>query len=172
MMNECVVKNHVTLKSSPVKILGSFPRRGDIAPGFTLVSSELKDITLSSIGKVRKIIYIFPSIETSVCATSVRKLSEIADKNNTVLLCISADLPFTHSRFFSEKGMANLIALSTMRRNSFSQDYGVQIIDGPLEGITTRAVLVLDAENTVLYSDRVSEITNEPNYDELVAHLQ
>lgn len=171
-MNECGMKNHVTLKGSPVKILGSFPRNGDIAPRFTLVSSELKDITLASIGKVRKIIYIFPSIETSVCATSVRKLSEIGEKTNTVLLCISADLPFTHSRFFSEKGITNSIALSTMRKNSFCQDYGVQIIDGPLEGITTRAVLVLDAENTVVYSDRVSEITSEPNYDAVVACLK
>lgn len=171
-MKTCTSNNAVTLKNAPVRILGNFPKRGEKVPDFTLVGSDLSDVTLVSLGKVRKILNIFPSIETSVCAASVRKFNEIGKINNTAVLCISADLPFTQSRFFCDEKISNLVTLSTMRGNSFHRDYGVQIADGPLEGVTTRAVIVLDENNNVLHSERVSEITDEPNYDAAISSLK
>ena len=155
----------VTLKGNPVRVDGQFPQRGDTAPGFSLVGNTLEEVSLSSLAGQRKIISIFPSIDTPTCATSVRKFNEKANQlKNTRVVCISADLPFAQARFCGAEGLEKVMTLSTMRDPDFFQAYGVDIADGPLAGLGARAVIVLDENNQVLYSERVAEITEEPNY--------
>ncbi|CDG96228.1 thiol peroxidase (fragment) [Xenorhabdus bovienii str. puntauvense] len=116
---------------------------------------------------------IFPSIDTGVCATSVRKFNQLASElDNTVVLCVSADLPFAQSRFCGSEGLSNVVTLSTLRGWKFQEDYGVAISEGPLAGLTARAVVVLDENNQVIYSQLVDEITNEPDYDSALAALK
>ena len=156
----------VTLGGEPISVGGNFPRSGDSAHSFMLVDKDLKDVSLSSFWGKRKILNIFPSIDTPTCATSVRKFNESASTlPNTVVLCISADLPFAQGRFCGAEGLDNVQTLSTMRGASFIKDYGVAISSGPLAGVTARAVVVLDANDKVLHSELVSEIKNEPNYE-------
>ena len=155
----------VTLKGNPVNVDGTFPVVGDKAPGFKLVGKDLADVSLADFTGQRKVLNIFPSVDTPTCAMSVRKFNEQAGKlNNTVVLCISADLPFAQKRFCGAEGIANVVTLSLMRGRNFAKDYGVLIEDGPLAGLTARAVLVLDTDNKVLHSELVGEIGNEPDY--------
>lgn len=157
---------NVTLHGNPVTTSGNLPAVGSDAPGFRLVSGELKDVSLHDYVGKRKILNIFPSVDTPTCATSVRTFNQKASSlNDTVVLCISADLPFAQARFCSVEGLKNVISLSMMRGRGFGKEYGVLIEDGPLAGLTARAVVVLDADNKVLHTELVGEIGDEPNYD-------
>jgi thiol peroxidase len=158
--------NTVTLGGNPIQVEGNLPQAGQQAPAFSLVGKDLADVSLASLAGKRKVLNIFPSIDTPTCATSVRKFNESASKlPNTVVLCISADLPFAQSRFCGAEGLNNVQTLSTMRGASFIKDYGVAISSGPLAGVTARAVVVLDENDKVLHSELVPEIKNEPNYE-------
>ena len=163
----------VTLHGTPIQIDGELPQVGQQAPAFTLVGSGLKDIALESFAGKRKVLNIFPSVDTPTCATSVRTFNaETSSLENTVVLCISADLPFAQARFCGAEGLENVISLSTMRGAEFLKNYGVAIANGPLAGIAARAVVVLDEQNKVLHSELVSEIGDEPNYAAATAALQ
>jgi thiol peroxidase len=156
----------VTLGGNPVQVDGDFPQTGQVAPGFSLVGKDLADVTLGSFAGKRKVLNIFPSIDTPTCATSVRKFNQKAsDLANTVVLCISADLPFAQSRFCGAEGLANVINLSTMRGSEFLKNYGVAFSSGPLTGVSARAVIVLDENDKILHSELVPEIKDEPDYD-------
>jgi len=163
----------VTLKGNPVSIGGNFLKTGDIAPDFTLADSKRNDVHLENYAGKRKILNIFPSVDTPTCATSVRQFNAKANSAaNTVVLCISADLPFAQSRFCGAEGLDNVVTLSTFRNTAeFSESFGVQIKDSSLAGLTARAVVVLDENNKVLHSELVKEIAEEPNYDAALAVL-
>lgn len=164
--------NDVTLRGNPIQVDGDFPQPGQQAPAFRLVGRDLADVELSAFAGKRKVLNIFPSIDTPTCATSVRKFNAQASAlENTVVLCISADLPFAQSRFCGAEGLENVVNLSTLRGSAFMKDYGVAIASGPLAGLTARAVVVLDTDDKVLHSERVSEIGSEPNYDAAIAVL-
>ncbi|PLC41657.1 thiol peroxidase [Ralstonia pickettii] len=164
---------NVTLGGNPIEVGGQFPTAGSKAPAFTLVGADLKDVSLADFTGKRKVLNIVPSLDTPVCATSTRKFNEAAAKlDNTVVLSISADLPFAAGRFCTTEGIANVKPLSTFRDKGFKQAYGVDITSGPLAGVTARAVVVLDANDTVLYSQLVPEIKDEPNYDAALAALK
>ncbi|CAJ0848015.1 Thiol peroxidase [Ralstonia sp. LMG 32965] len=164
---------NVTLGGNPIEVGGQFPTAGSKAPAFTLVGADLKDVSLADFAGKRKVLNIVPSLDTPVCATSTRKFNEAAAKlDNTVVLSISADLPFAAGRFCTTEGIANVKPLSTFRDKGFKQAYGVDITSGPLAGVTARAVVVLDANDTVLYSQLVPEIKDEPNYDAALAALK
>lgn len=158
--------SQVTFHGNPVKVEGTFPAVGSAAPDFSLVSKDLADRTLADFAGKRKVLNIFPSIDTGVCATSVRRFNELAGKmKNAVVLCISADLPFAQARFCGAEGLSNVTMLSMMRGRRFLNDYGVAMADGPLAGLAARAVVVLDADNRVVYTERVAEIGQEPDYE-------
>ena len=163
----------ITLQGNPVEVAGDFPSVGSQAKPFSLVAKDLSDVTLASLAGQRKILNIFPSVDTGVCATSVRKFNaEASALNNTVVLCISADLPFAQARFCGAEGLDNVVNLSTMRGASFLKDYGVAIASGPLVGVAARAVVVLDEQGKVLHSELVGEIADEPNYAAAIAVLK
>ena len=156
----------ITLGGNPVQTNGDFPQKGQTAAAFTLVGKDLADATLASFAGKRKVLNIFPSIDTPTCAMSVRKFNQRAnDLANTVVLCISADLPFAQARFCGAEGLSNVVTLSTMRGGEFLKTYGVALASGPLAGVAARAVVVLDENNRVLHSELVAEIKNEPDYD-------
>ena len=162
----------VTLGGNPIQIGGNLPQSGTAAPAFKLVAKDLSDVTLENFAGKHKVLNIFPSIDTPTCATSVRQFNaKAAQLNNTVVLCISADLPFAQTRFCGAEGLDNVQTLSTMRGREFIQNYGVAIESGPIAGLTARAVIVLDEKNHVLHSELVSEIKNEPNYEAALAVL-
>lgn len=156
----------VTLRGNPVKVDGDLPQSGAAAPDFALTSGDLAEVSLKDFAGKRKVLNIFPSIDTPTCATSTRKFNEAAGKlDNTVVLCVSADLPFAAKRFCAAEGLANVSHLSTFRNPGFPKAWGVALADGPLAGLTARAVVVLDENNKVLHSEMVPEIGQEPNYD-------
>ncbi len=156
----------VTLKGTPIHTNGELPAVGAKAPAFRLTTAELKDVTLEDYRGKRKILNIVPSLDTPVCATSTRKFNEAAGKlSNAVVLVVSADLPFASKRFCVTEGLQNVVPLSLMRSKQFAKDYGVLLQDGPLEGITARAVVVLDENDKVIHRQLVPEIGNEPDYD-------
>ena len=162
----------ITLQGNPVEVVGDFPAVGTQAKPFSLVAKDLSDVTLASFAGQRKILNIFPSVDTGVCATSVRKFNaEASALSNTVVLCISADLPFAQARFCGAEGLDKVVTLSTMRGASFLQDYGVAFASGPLVGLTARAVVVLDAQDKVLHSELVPEVAQEPDYAAALAVL-
>ena len=163
----------VTLEGTPLHVGGNFPKVGDKVHSFMLVDKDLNDVSLSKFQGKRKVLSIVPSLDTPVCATSTRVFNESAAAlANTVVLVISADLPFAQSRFCGAEGLDNVITLSTMRGRDFSKDYGVMITDYPLAGLTARAVIVLDENDTVLHAELVPEIAQEPNYDAALAVLK
>ncbi len=158
--------SQVTFHDKPVQIDGQFPANGATAPDFKLVDKDLGDRSLGDFAGKRKVLNIFPSVDTGVCAASVRRFNNLAgEMNNTQVLCISADLPFAQSRFCGAEGIDNVTMLSTMRGREFLHDYGVAMSDGPLAGLAARAVVVLDADNKVTHSQLVGEIAEEPDYD-------
>ncbi len=162
----------VTFKGDPVEVGGTLPQVGQTAPAFTLVATDLSEKSLSDFAGKRKVLNIFPSIDTGVCSKSVREFNERATGlNNTVVLCISADLPFALARFCGAEGIENVTSLSTFRCKNFKQDYGTEIQSSPLKGLNARAVVVLDENDQVLYSELVPEIGEEPNYDAALAVL-
>ncbi|MBD8474925.1 thiol peroxidase [Pseudomonas sp. CFBP 8770] len=163
----------VTHKGNAINVNGNLPQVGSKAPDFTLVGGGLADITLQSLAGKRKVLNIFPSIDTPTCATSVRKFNAQAnDLTNTAILCISADLPFAQARFCGAEGLENVQNLSTFRAHEFHHAYGVDIADGALKGLTARAVVVLDENDNVLHSELVPEIGQEPNYADALAVLK
>lgn len=164
----------VTLKGNPVQIGGNLPQKGQTAPDFKLADKARAETTLANFAGKRKVLNIFPSIDTPTCAMSVRAFNKSASTlDNTVVLCISADLPFAQTRFCGAEGIENVVALSTFRNTpAFAESYGVEIKDSSLAGLTARAVVVLDENNKVLHSELVSEIANEPNYDAALAALK
>lgn len=156
----------VTLKGNPVQVGGNLPAAGSAAPAFRLTAGDLKDVSLADYAGKRKILNIFPSIDTGTCAMSTRKFNEKAGGlKDSVVLCIAADLPFAMTRFCAAEGLKNVITLSTFRAPEFRKDYGVALENGPLAGLCARAVVVLDANDKVLHTELVQEIANEPNYD-------
>ncbi|WP_150539417.1 thiol peroxidase [Actinobacillus vicugnae] len=162
----------VTLMGNPIDVVGNFPQAGEIVENFTLVNNGLENVSLADFAGKRKILNIFPSIDTGVCATSVRVFNQnAANLNNTVVLCISADLPFAQARFCGAEGIENAQTLSTFRHKAVHQQLGVDIQSGALAGLTSRSVIVLDENNRVLHSELVSEIKNEPNYEAALAVL-
>ena len=166
------MSNTVTLGGTPFQLAGKFPQAGEAAPAFSLVGKDLADVTLANFSGKRKILNIFPSIDTPTCAASVRRFNQQAnDRANTVVLCISADLPFAQARFCGAEGLANVVTLSTMRGARFLSDYGVALENGPLAGVAARAVVVLDENDKVVHSELVPEIANEPDYTAALAAL-
>ncbi|MDH5649073.1 MAG: thiol peroxidase [Gammaproteobacteria bacterium] len=162
----------VTLRGSPTHTNGELPKVGTSAPDFVLTGIDLADVSLSSFQGKKKLLNIVPSLDTPVCATSTRKFNEVAkDQDNAVMLIISADLPFAISRFCSTEKTKQVKALSMMRDKKFAKDYGVLLQDGPLKGITARAVVVIDENDKVTYTELVSEIAQEPDYDRALAAL-
>jgi thioredoxin-dependent peroxiredoxin len=163
----------VTLGGNPIEVAGNFPAQGQSAPAFKLVGKDLADVALASFAGKRKVLNIFPSIDTPTCATSVRKFNQTANElPNTVVLCISADLPFAQARFCGAEGLANVVTLSTLRGREFLESYGVAIKTGPLAGVAARAVVVLDEKDRVLHSELVPEIKHEPDYAAALAALK
>jgi thiol peroxidase len=164
---------NVTLGGNPITVAGTFPKKGDTAPDFTLTAKDLKDMGLKDFAGKRKVLNIVPSLDTPVCAKSTRVFNEKAGAlPDTVVLVISADLPFAAGRFCTAEGINNVVTLSTMRGGDFKTKYGVDITSGPLKGATARAVIVLDANNKVLHSELVPEIKQEPNYDAALAAIK
>lgn len=156
----------VTLRGNPVQIGGNLPAAGSTAPDFKLTAGDLKDVSLQDFTGKKKVLNIFPSIDTPTCATSTRKFNEKAGGlANTVVLCIAADLPFAMTRFCAAEGLKNVSTLSTFRAPAFARAYGVAMESGPLAGLTARAVVVLDENNRVMHTELVGEIANEPNYE-------
>jgi thioredoxin-dependent peroxiredoxin len=163
----------VTLKGSPVTVGGALPGKGAAAPELTLTNKDLKDVSLADFAGKRKVLNIVPSLDTPTCAKSTRVFNEKASAmNNAVVLVISSDLPFAMSRFCGAEGLSSVVPLSTFRNRAFHARYGVDIADGPLEGLTARAVIVLDENNKVLHSELVPDIANEPNYDAALSALR
>jgi len=161
----------ITLHGNPINICGDLPAHGSPAPAFTLTNGKLEDVNLGDYSGKKKILNIVPSLDTPTCATSTRKFNEQASNlDNTVVLIVSADLPFAQGRFCEAEGLNDVIPLSTMR-SSFSDDYGVTIVDGPLAGITARAIVVIDENDNVIYTQLVDEIGDEPDYDSALAAL-
>jgi len=160
------------LKGATCNTNGDLPAVGSQAPDFKLVTSDLTDVTLDDYAGKKKLLNIVPSLDTPVCATSTRKFNEtFAGRDDAVALIVSADLPFAAGRFCSTEGLENVVTLSLMRSKHFAKEYGVLLEDGPLAGLTARAVVVLDADNKVLHTQLVSEITEEPDYDAAMAAL-
>lgn len=156
----------ITFKGAPVHTSGELPAAGEAAPDFILTAGDLSDVRLGTYAGKKKILNIVPSLDTGVCATSARTFDKrVASLSDTVCLTISADLPFAASRFCKTEGVENVITLSELRDRSFGKDYGVEMVDGPLAGLLSRAVVVLDANDTVVYSEQVPEIAQEPDYD-------
>lgn len=165
--------SNVNFKGQSIRVDGSFPAAGAQAPAFSLVGADLSDVALSKFSGKRKVLNIFPSVDTPTCAMSVRHFNESASKlDNTVVLCISADLPFAQARFCGAEGLDQVTNLSLMRGHQFLNDYGVAIASGPLAGLAARAVVVLDEHDQVIHAELVSEIADEPNYDAALAVLK
>ena len=163
----------VTLRGNPVNVGGSFLKKGDAAPEFNLTGTDMKDVSLKDYAGKRKVISIVPSLDTPTCAKSTKVFNEKASAMaNTVVLVVSADLPFAQKRFCGAEGLSNVVTLSTLRGRDFHQKYGVDMQDSALKGLTARAVVVLDANNTVVHSELVPEIAQEPNYDAALAALK
>jgi thiol peroxidase len=162
----------ITLQGNPINTNGDLPATGTQAPDFKLTDGELNDVTLATFAGKKKLLNIVPSLDTGVCATSTKKFNDAAAKHaNTVFLTISADLPFAQGRFCQAENIKSVKTLSLMRSKTFAKDYGVLITDGPLAGITARAVVVLDENNQVLYTELVPEIAQEPDYDKALSAL-
>jgi thiol peroxidase len=162
----------ITLKGSPIRTNGSLPSIGAKAPDFQLVNGDLNDRSLKDFKGKRKMIYIVPSLDTSVCSTSTKKFNEqIKTHPEITVLVVSADLPFAQKRACSQENIANIITLSMMRSKEFAKAYGVLIEDGPLAGICARAVVILDENDNVIYTELVPEIAQEPNYDKALQML-
>jgi thioredoxin-dependent peroxiredoxin len=161
----------ITFQGNPLHTSGELPGIGSKAPAFSLVNSKLQDVTLATYAGKKKVLNIVPSLDTPTCAASTRKFNQKASGlYNTVVLVISADLPFAQDRFCSTEGLKDVVPLSTFRSN-FARDYGVMLIDSILAGLTARAVIIIDEQDTVIYAELVAEIAHEPNYEHALATL-
>lgn len=161
-----------TQKGNPRNTSGNLPVNGSIAPEFKLVKSDLTNFSLSELKGKKIILNIFPSLDTSPCAAAMRKFNQLAaGKPGTVVLGISKDLPYAHGRFCSTEGITNVITLSGFRDSAFGKAYGVDILDGPMEGLYARSIVIIDVNGKVIYSQLVPEITTEPDYDQALAKI-
>lgn len=162
----------ITLKGNPVNTVGELPAVGSTVPDFKLTRTDLADISLKEFAGKNIILNIFPSIDTPTCAASVRKFNEQANKlNNTVVLCVSADLPFALNRFCGAEGLQNIIPVSEFRHKEFGDTFGIRIVDGPIAGLLSRSIVVIDSSGKIVYTEQVSEIANEPDYEAAVKTL-
>jgi len=162
----------ITLKGNPVKTVGELPAVGSKAPSFSGVKGDLSECKLGDLAGKKVVINIFPSIDTGVCAASTRRFNQEASTlDNTVVLCVSVDLPFALSRFCGAEGLTDVVPVSVFRNPAFGSAYGVTIADGPLTGLLSRAVVVVDESGKVTYTEQVPEITQEPNYEAALAAL-
>jgi thiol peroxidase len=162
----------ITLGGNAINTSGNIPSSGSAAPHFLLTAEDMSSISLENFAGKKKILNIFPSVDTGICATSVRKFNEkAAVLSDTAVLCISRDLPFAQKRFCGAEGISNVVMLSDYKNGSFGKSYGVEITDGKFEGLHARAIVVLDENNQVLHSELVSEIAQEPNYEVAMAAL-
>jgi thiol peroxidase len=163
----------ITLKGNPIHTCGELPKVGSKAPDFELTRGDLSDVSLKDFAGKRKLLNIVPSLDTGVCAASTRRFNQdAAQVPGAVLLTISRDLPFAQARFCEAEGIKNVVAVSELRERRFGDDYGVRIVDGPLAGLLSRAVVVVDAGNRVVYTEQVPEIAQEPDYAKALAALQ
>ncbi|QLE02480.1 thiol peroxidase [Galbibacter sp. BG1] len=163
----------VTLKGNNVHTSGELPQTGTKAPDFSLVKTDLSTASLADFKGTRVVLNIFPSVDTGTCAASVRKFNEeVSSLENTKVLCISRDLPFAMARFCGAEGLENVVSLSDFRNHSFGEKYGLDFTDGPLEGLLSRVVIVLDEEGKVIHTEQVAEIVDEPNYKEALKALK
>ena len=162
----------ITLKGNPIHTCGDLPETGKTAPAFTLTATDLSETDLSGYTGKKVVLNIFPSIDTGICAQSTRRFNqEITKKENAVVLCIAADLPFAFGRFCGAEGLGNVVCLSDFRHKEFGDRYGVRIADGPMAGLLSRAVVVIDEGGKVVYSEQVPEIVQEPDYEKALTHL-
>jgi thiol peroxidase len=162
----------ITLKGNPIHTAGSLPAVGQAAPDFKLTKTDLSDISLGDFRGKRVVLNIFPSIDTPVCAASVRKFNaEASGLSNAVVLCVSRDLPFAHKRFCAAEGLESVVSASELRNSSFSDAYQVRITDGPLASLLSRAIVIIDATGKVVYTEQVPEIAQEPDYAKALAAL-
>lgn len=160
-------------KGRPVNVIGQFVKMGAVAPDFELVKTDLSSFSLKELKGKNVILNIFPSLDTGVCATSVRKFNKLAaDLPDTVVLAISKDLPFAHARFCTTEGIENVIPLSDFRPSAFDEAYGVLMADGPLAGLLARSVVVIGKDGKIAYVELVPEITKEPDYDKAIAAVK
>jgi thiol peroxidase len=163
----------ITLKGNTIHTSGELPQKGQKGPDFALTRGDLGDVSLKDFAGKRKILNIVPSLDTGVCAASARRFNQEAAKlSNVVILSISNDLPFAQKRFCAAEGINEVVPLSELRSRSFGEAYGARIIDGPMAGLLSRAVVVLDENDTVIYTEQVPEIAQEPNYDKALAALK
>ncbi|MCF8232487.1 MAG: thiol peroxidase [Bacteroidales bacterium] len=164
----------LTLKGNKIHTNGDIPKVGDKAPDFKLTKTDLSDVSLDSFKGQKVVLNIFPSLDTEVCANSVRKFNaEASDLDNTLVVSVSRDLPFAHHRFCSNEGLDNVVSTSELRPDStFARDYGLQIIDGPMAGLMARTVIILDEQGKVIYTEQVPEIAQEPDYKAAMAALK
>ena len=163
----------ITLKGNEIHTNGSLPQVGAEAPNFSGVKSDLSELSLNDFQGRRVVINVFPSLDTAICASSVRKFNEILSSlSNTVVIALSKDLPFAQGRFCTTEGIKNVIPLSVFRNTEFEESYGMLMIDGALRGLLARAVIVIDTNGKIIYTELVSEITNEPNYNSVLNVLK
>ena len=162
----------ITLKGNPVSTVGELPAVGSSAPSFSGLKTDLSECTLADLTGKKVVLNVFPSIDTGVCAASTRHFNEAASSlDNTVVVCVSVDLPFALGRFCGAEGLENVIPLSVFRNPEFGSGYGVTIADGPLAQLLSRAVVVIDESGKVIYTEQVPEITQEPNYEAALKSL-
>lgn len=158
--------SQITLNGESINTAGQLPGAGDIPPDFILTKTDLSDISLKDLAGKKVVLNIFPSVDTPVCSASARKFnSEITAFENSVVLCVSLDLPFAHARFCEAEGLENVIPVSELRNRDFGEKYGVRIENGPLAGLLARAVVIIDESGKVAYSQLVGEIKDEPDYE-------
>jgi thiol peroxidase len=163
----------ITLKGNPINTAGELPKVGSKAPDFRLTKTDLSDVGLKDFAGKKIVLNIFPSIDTGVCATSVKKFNqEAANLPNAVVLGVSRDLPFAHKRFCGAEGISNVVTTSDLRDGSFGKGYGVTITDGPLAGLLSRSIVVVDEKGTVVHTEQVPEIAQEPDYAKALAALK
>ncbi len=162
----------ITLKGNPVSTVGELPAVGSAAPAFSAVKTDLSECVLADLAGKKAVLNIFPSIDTGTCAASTRRFNkEAGELKNTVVVCVSADLPFALGRFCGAEGLEGVVPVSVFRNPEFGTGYGVTIADGPLAGLLSRAVVVIDEAGKVVYTEQVPEITQEPNYEAALAAL-
>ncbi|UCB45014.1 MAG: thiol peroxidase [Spirochaetota bacterium] len=159
----------ITLEGEKIHTSGKLPKVGKKAPDFLLVKGDLSDVTLKDFSGKKKILNIVPSLDTGVCAASAKRFNEVAKElKDTVIITISNDLPFAQERFCGAEGIDNVVTLSQLRNRTFGKKYGIEIVDGPMAGLLGRAIVVLDSQDTVIYTELVPEITQEPDYEAAV----
>ncbi len=163
----------ITLKGNPIHTVGNLPAVGSQAPDFTLTRSDLSDFSLADLKGKKVVLNIFPSLDTGTCAASVRRFNkEAASLENTVVVCASMDTPFAHRRFCTTEGIENVLSASEIRFRNFGENYGLRISDGAMAGLFSRAVVILDENGKVVYTQQVPEVSQEPNYEEALAAIK